>query len=690
MQIRKDSFFTRAVFSTAITYYFYKLFLGLYNIVSGTGNWVSDISFKWALFFFLFTILLVSLLIIFWLLLWKIADLQQFGKYFIYLRQKLSAFRWGFILVLLVSPVYFLQYTLWGYVFTAGYFKFFLWAASIFFVAVFLTKEKDTLISWRSLLASVALLGVCFTLASAFSNVKNYPFSLYWSDGNRIWDYSLLFGRELYNYPHDQPLEAFISTGRQFLWGIPFLVSGISIFWVRFWSAFVLTIPYMVLGWLVFRPHEKKDMLWFFAGLWTFLFLNQGPIYTPLILSAILVAIAWRRPLSIALPLVFIASYYAQATRWTWLFAPAIWIVILEFSGATKMQQKVWKRTLASGVAGILGGYLFPQLISLLQQGDKSLLTVSEISGTITRQPLLWYRLLPNETNPEGVLLGLLFAILPALISLFYVFPSIDWKFPRLQKLTLYLGLLSFLLVGLIISTKIGGGNNLHNLDMFLIALLFVLAIAWKNGDIGSLFSSDASETIKLVVLLLIALPVVKPLLSLRPQLSLTQEEIIQIQVLTDFDASSDAPLKTLPSEEDVQNVLRQIHTYTTKAAQDGEVLFIDQRQLLTFGYVPAIPLVPDYEKKFMMEQSMSNNKDYFLHYYQDLAAHRFTLIVSEPLKVPIKEEGAFSEEGDAWTKWVAAPTLCFYEPIFTDKDIYVQLLIPRENTTDCSSFITP
>jgi hypothetical protein len=40
--------------------------------------------------------------------------------------------------------------------------------------------------------------------------------------------------------------------------------------------------------------------------------------------------------------------------------------------------------------------------------------------------------------------------------------------------------LIAFLVVGLIVSTKIGGGGDLHNMDMFLIASMFSVALAWK------------------------------------------------------------------------------------------------------------------------------------------------------------------------------------------------------------------
>jgi len=115
----------------------------------------------------------------------------------------------------------------------------------------------------------------------------------------------------------------------------------------------------------------------------------------------------------------------------------------------------------------------------------------------------------------------------------------------------------------------------------------------------------------------------------------------------------------------------------------------MDQRQLLTFGYVPAIPFVAEYEKKFMMDQAMASNASYFLPYYQDLAAKRFPLIVTEPLKVNLKDgSGVFSEENDLWVAWVSAPTLCFYEPIMFDKSVGVMMLVPRENPVGCEKYL--
>ena len=106
---------------------------------------------------------------------------------------------------------------------------------------------------------------------------------------------------------------------------------------------------------------------------------------------------------------------------------------------------------------------------------------VTTVTSAGTDQPLLWYRLFPNATYGYGILIGLLIAVGPLIIILFFLAAN-DWKLNLLQKLSILLPLSAFLVVGLIVSTKIGGGGDLHNMDMFLIALMFSAALAWKAG----------------------------------------------------------------------------------------------------------------------------------------------------------------------------------------------------------------
>jgi hypothetical protein len=71
------------------------------------------------------------------------------------------------------------------------------------------------------------------------------------------------------------------------------------------------------------------------------------------------------------------------------------------------------------------------------------------------------------------------------------------------------------------------------------------------------------------------------------------------------------------------------------------------------------------------------------------LAAKRFALIVTEPLRVNYKGgQGDFSQENDLWVEWISAPTLCFYEPIYIDRVVHVQLLVPREQPAGCEMYL--
>ncbi len=90
--------------------------------------------------------------------------------------------------------------------------------------------------------------------------------------------------------------------------------------------------------------------------------------------------------------------------------------------------------------------------------------------GSGFNSPLL-YRLFPNEAYGSGILNVTLVAIFPLLVIVcWYLFKrrrAWDW----LRLLALLLILLALMVVGLIVSMKIGGGDNLHNMDAFLVFL---------------------------------------------------------------------------------------------------------------------------------------------------------------------------------------------------------------------------
>ena len=77
----------------------------------------------------------------------------------------------------------------------------------------------------------------------------------------------------------------------------------------------------------------------------------------------------------------------------------------------------------------------------------------------------------------------------------------------------------------------------------------------------------------------------------------------------------------------------------------------------------------------------MSSNAAYFESFQRDLAAHRFSMIVSEPIRLGLVNEDTrnFAQENNAWVTYVSAPLLEYYQPLTTYDEIGIQLLVPKE-----------
>jgi hypothetical protein len=677
-----------------------------YNIAWGSGIWLGQFSFKWAMAFFIFVVFCVFCLGAVAAILWSPQRSVPVFYRLSNFRERLGPVRWALAILALIVPVWLLQYTFYGAVLYRPYLRILLWGLSTLLLGSLLTRGTKELLTWPYLLAALVLTSGVFNFIAPLADVTSYPFSLGWSEGNRLWDYSVLFGRDLYDYPAHKPIPVLLDIGRQFMGGIPFLVPGVSIWQARLWIALTNIVPYLILGWIAFKLPRKYFFAWVLAGIWAFTFVRQGPIHPPLLLSAIVVALAWGQSLWIAIPLIILSSYFAEASRFTWMFAPGMWAAMLELSGGVRQNgipgRNAWTKAVSVGLAGLFGGYFVPKLIpsaiswltAFGAQPPSQIVTSvgNEVAGPvvstgITAQPLLWYRLFPNATLEYGILMSLLLAITPLVVILIYLSVTRRWLLNTWQKLAIILPLLAFLVVGLIISVKIGGGGNLHNLDMFIIGLLFATAIAWRNGGYGWIEQAAISPVwIRMMVLLLIIIPGLQPLMSLAP-ISFSED---MTAVVTLADISPDSPFpETLPSEQDTMKALGRIRQEVERAASSGDVLFIDQRQLLTFGYIKGIPLIPEYDKKVLINQAMSEDTQYFQSFYHDLASQRFSLIVSNPLHMRIQTDtDDFGEENNAWVKWVSSPVLCYYEPLVTLKKVTVQLLVPREDISACDQML--
>lgn len=664
-----------------------------FMVARGTQNWVGKFTLTWGSALLAFFGLGLFVLVIAILNIWQVGKIQTINTGLVVLRARLGWFAWLLLLLFVFIPVKVILYTPLGLIFPGIGFRLIIFLIAALVVSFLATRQEGELVDWQATLGGILILGVVFAMGKTLVSVVDYPLSLTWSEGNRIWDYSILFGRDRYNYPDNRSINAYIDLGRQTLWGLPFLLSGVSLQGVRLWSALVFTVPYAILGWVVFRPLQSQRRQWILLGLWTFLFINQGPVYTPLILSAILVAGVRRKPLWIALPLIFLAGYYAQKSRITWMAAPAIWGTLVALLDAgelnfSKRSIKSWATIAAFGLSGLLGGFgvirgwrrLYNYITRAMVENAAPVATVSPeavyinpadvaeaiSSGGqetfISNQPVVISRLFPNPTYNLGILLGLVLAVGPILVLLVTMVRKKHWKLNAWQQVGLFGVLGALMLAGVVISLKIGGGGDLHNLDMFLISVVLAVAMAWERGGYRWLRNPGGQPAgIRLVLLLAVAIPAFMPWIDAQPL--------------------------ELPPQDKVDWTMELLQSETSRvAAEGGEILLMDQRQLLTFGYLGDIPLVPEYEKKLVMDRAMSSNRAYFENFYADIASQRFDLIVTDPQRIRYADDDeGWGAENDTWVEWVTRPLLCYYEPMYTIKKTGVWILAPVENPGDCT-----
>jgi hypothetical protein len=559
---------------------------------------------------------------------------------------RLRLVAWLIVICSFLSP-FLLLLGPWGWRFDLPHFRVMLLVCSSIIAGIFLPQKSTNWIERSALM--ILLSAALLLLTEKFLLITNYPFATSWSEGNRLWDYSLYFARDLYIFEEPFTYPTYLTPGRHGLWGLPFLfLSRPSIVVMRTWDTFLWTFPYIFLGLAVFSfRHTSLARNWrWIMTLWTFLFLSQGPIYAPLVLSGVILAVGYhRKRLWQSILVTAVACFYAGISRWTWMVAPAAWAVLWTLF-ESNANEKLWnrmKRPIALGIAGLTGAALsFVVMNFAFPRPDP-------IYSTSLSQPLLWYRLWSSATNPTGVVNGLLYAIGPFLIWMIVMIIRRRKDWDLLKIFVASAVLVGFLGIGLVASVKIGGGSNIHNLDMLLVTLIFLAP------QIGISKESFTRYTGYIWALLAVIL--------LLPVWNLTQG----------------APSTDIPENSDPEQALAEIQDAVQEASQEGEVLFIDQRQLFTFGEITDVPLVMDYELKDMMNQAMGHNEAYFAKFREDIENHRFRLIISDGLFIVFQgPKIAFGEENDAWVEEVTIPILNAYEPVMEFNDHHIWLLAPK------------
>jgi hypothetical protein len=266
----------------------------------------------------------------------------------------------------------------------------------------------------------------------------------------------------------------------------------------------------------------------------------------------------------------------------------------------------------------------------------------------------------PNVNYPLGVIPAILFISGPLIAIV--ILAARRLKSLHAIRWTGIITMLVALFAGsAVVSTKIGGGGDLHNMDTYAV-LIGIVALYFFAGRVQTEPDNPHTAT-RPAPVYMVAL--VTPLLILIPMLSLYPE----------YNAGRN------------QQAHQQLIDVVNEAGKKGPVLFINDRQLIALGDVD-VPLVYDYEVVTLMEMAMSDNQAYLNRFYDDLANHRFAAIISGRQNLVIKQDGVFAEENNVWNTRVSPYILCHYESNTTINadTTRIEIYMPRIESEDCSS----
>ncbi|MBM3145380.1 MAG: hypothetical protein FJ010_10485 [Chloroflexi bacterium] len=583
---------------------------------------------------------------------------KQLGERLIQLPRCLIRLRWLswllFIVGILAFPI--LVLNLMGDLLNAVFPRLLVFWGFVFIGSVSLKALYPALSVRSAGITASSILAFVYHIRVLSLEVTDYPFSLSWSETSRFYLASLFAAEKIYGV---QTPPSVLHPTRYLMQSIPFFVGDIPLWGHRLWQVILWVVCAGLAGYLLARRLKLGNRsLTAITAIWVYLSLFQGPVYYHLLVPVIVI-LGWFDPRKFwrGLISVILASAWAGISRVNWFPVPAMLAAVIYVLEEKQGDTPLWRYLIPPAVWGVVGvaAAFASQTGYVLLSGNQP----EEFSSSFGSD-LLWYRLLPNVTYP----LGILFNVLVVSFPLLWAFAVRLWQdrenWSAIRVIGLWAATLALLAGGLVVSVKIGGGSNLHNMDAYLVLLIVVGGHLYFRRFAVEAGANRQAAYSWLMTLILVAIPVYMVVVS-------------------------GAPLELPPSRVAAAS-LDAIHQHVNYAMRDGgEVLFISQRHLLYFDDQFDLPLVPEYEKVFFMEMVMSKNPDYLNSFYADLQSQRFAAIVSDQALEHYKgRDEAWSEEHNVWVQFVSRPLLCYYQPRLTLRVIHAQVLFPRPNVDEC------
>ena len=513
-------------------------------------------------------------------------------------------------------------------------------------------------VPWVSALLLVVIFQATFhLLLKQIAEITAYPFAMGWSETSRYYYPSLFLSKAIFGARLPWPI---LHPSLHLLLVPPYWFDA-PLWLHRFWQVFMRFFMLGLVAWALLRRLSPRNRFprWL-VWLWMLLALFQGPIYFHL--AVVLFLVLWgfsaeddRR----TWPFVLIASFWSGLSRINWYLMPGLLAAVL-FLLEVPSQGKNIRRYLFKPALWVVAGFV----LALVTQ--RAYITLSGIPDprffyTSLNSTLLWYRLFPNASYQYGVLPAALIASIPLWAAMFIVLRKRRADIHPLRLGLIFAALLVLFAGGLLVSMKIGGGVDIHNLDAYLGMLLIVtayLVFARYAPEIDSIPSP-----VNLHWSLLALLVTVPAWFALQGSVSFK----------TYNPARTESVLAALQSQVDAVN------------ERDGEILFITQRHLISMHMLDNVEMVADYEREELMEMAMGNNQDYLQIFRADMDKQRFDMIIVDPLNYRLLGKNyAFGEENNAWVRRAMKPILCNYEEALVIPEDQIAIYVPQVSERQC------
>jgi hypothetical protein len=266
-------------------------------------------------------------------------------------------------------------------------------------------------------------------------------------------------------------------------------------------------------------------------------------------------------------------------------------------------------------------------------------------------------RLWPNADFSLGLIPGIILLSAPLIILILALYLRIIHRVHWIRIFAL-LGILGVFFIGsTIVSTRAGGGFDLHNYDSFGL-ILFIIGCYFGLGAVN-LDKPEPGLPVPWIVNRLIMLGLLSVPL---------------------FFTLSGIPRPTNLPVQAAKNSIQQLQMFIQKTdTSKGPILFIDNRQLLVYHMIPNVVWYVPYEKIELMEMAIANNNPYLNQFWKDIKGHRFSLIVAEKLQLAKQDINLpLGYENNVWVAGVSDPILRYYQLTYQGPGFAIYLPLPE------------